>query len=69
MISAMKEMFLWAQKYKGKMISADQVALKAHMLLEDEKDDIIDAFFNGKHCSEEYESSEVFYNENYNQDK
>lgn len=38
----MQELFDWANQYKNKMISADQVVLKAYELLEKEKEQIID---------------------------
>jgi predicted metalloendopeptidase len=47
MKTAMQELKDWANQYKGQMISADQVVLQAHKLLEKEKEQIIDAHFNG----------------------
>ena len=41
MKTAMQELKDWANKYKGQMISADQVVLKAHNLLIKEKEQCI----------------------------
>lgn len=38
MKTAMQELKDWANQYKGQMISADQVVLKAHNLLTKEKE-------------------------------
>ena len=38
MKTAMQELIEWTEKYEGKMISADQVVLKAHNLLTKEKE-------------------------------
>ena len=43
MKTAMQELIEWTNQYEGKMISADQVVLKAYKLLEKEKEQIIDA--------------------------
>ena len=77
MKTAMQELIEWTNQYEGKMISADQVVLKAHKLLEKEKEQIIEAhgdkyrggfnssgaYFNTKTTGEEY------YNQTYNQNK
>jgi dihydropteroate synthase len=47
MQTVLQELKDWANQYKGQMISADQVVLQAHKLLEKEKEQIIDAHFNG----------------------
>ncbi len=43
----MQELFDWMQKYSGKMVSADQVVLKAHKLIKKEQSQIIDARKDG----------------------
>ncbi len=47
MKTAMQELFDWMQKYSGKMVSADQVVLKAHKLIKKEQSQIIDARKDG----------------------
>lgn len=47
MKTAMQELFDWMQKYSGKMVSADQVVLKAHKLIKKEQRQIIDARKDG----------------------
>ena len=73
MKSAMQELIEWTEKYEGKMISADQVVLKAHNLLEKEKEQIEHA--NAHHrclhdktmeCTiEAYKKAEKYYNQTY----
>jgi len=43
MKTAMQELIEWTNQYEGKMISADQVVLKAYKLLEKEKEQIMNA--------------------------
>jgi hypothetical protein len=47
MKTAMQELIDWTNQYKGKMISADQVVLKAYELMENEALQIADAFQSG----------------------
>jgi hypothetical protein len=47
MKTAMQELIEWTNQYKGQMISADQVVLKANKLLKKEKEQIIEASNNG----------------------
>ena len=49
MKTAMQELIEWTEKYEGKMISADQVLLKAHKLIEKEKEQIIIAFIHNRY--------------------
>ena len=65
METAMQELINWVREYEGKMISADQVVLKAFQLLLKEKDDIEDAFLNGHTNYSDYKTGENFYNECY----
>jgi hypothetical protein len=73
MKTAMQELIEWTNQYQGKMISADQVVLQAHNLLEKEKEQIIDAYING--FPDDWESdkriryAKEYYNMNYNQNK
>ena len=75
MKTAMQELKDWANQYKGQMISADQVVLKAHNLLKKEKDQIVNAFEVGyKSCdidealeiNMKLASGEQHYNKTYN---
>ena len=70
----MQELIEWTEKYEGKMISADQVLLKAHKFLEKEKEQIIYARIDGDENysivgSKRYEYAEQYYIETYNQNK
>ena len=74
MKTAIQELKDWANQYKGQMISADQVVLQAHNLLEKEKEQIIDftnSFYDD--CVTEggslKQSAEEYYNQTYNQNK
>ena len=74
--TAMQELIDWANQYEGKMISADQVVLKAHKYLEKEKEQIIEAYEDGKENEREsilniykYRIAEFYYNQTYNQNK
>jgi hypothetical protein len=76
MKTAIQELKDWANQYKGKMISADQVVLQAHKLLEKEKEQIIDAYDKGidigiEACESttDYLEAEEYYNQTYNQNK
>jgi hypothetical protein len=75
MKTAMEELIDWANQYEGKMISADQVVLKAYKLIEKEKEQIIGAFNYGYYCAsngtiDELELGEKeYYNQTYNQNK
>ena len=81
MKSAMQELIEWTEKYEGKMISADQVVLKAHNLLEKEKEQIMNAYSDGakggangtkgQHESGwvSVQTKEKYYNQTYNQNK
>jgi hypothetical protein len=70
MKTAMQELIEWTNQYEGKMISANQVVLKAYKMLEKEKEQIIQA-----HGLKYYDIGEVtitgenYYNQNYNQIK
>jgi hypothetical protein len=71
MKTAMQELKDWANQYKGQMISADQVVLQAHKLLEKEKEQIQKAFSYG--IVDAYniieDEANQYYNETYNQNK
>jgi len=75
MKTAMEELIEWTNQYEGKMISADQVVLKAYKLIEKEKEQIIGAFNYGYYCAsngtiDELELGEKeYYNQTYNQNK
>jgi hypothetical protein len=72
MKTAMQELIDWTNQYEGKMISADQVVLKAHKLLEKEKEHIINDYNNGFYKKTLYLTSddlEEYYNQTYNQQK
>jgi hypothetical protein len=47
MKTAMEELIEWTNQYEGKMISADQVVLKAYKLIEKEKEQIMNAYCDG----------------------
>ena len=61
----MQELKDWANQYKGQMISADQVVLQAHKLLEKEKEQIMYAYNQG--TVNFYICDEDYYNQTYNQ--
>lgn len=70
----MQELIEWTNQYEGKMISADQVVLKAYKMLEKEKEQIIQARIDGDENysligGKRYEYAEQYYNETYNQNK
>ena len=70
----MQELIEWTNQYEGKMISADQVILKAYKMLEKEKEQIIQARIDGDENysligGKRYEYAEQYYNETYNQNK
>jgi hypothetical protein len=74
MKTAMQELIEWTNQYEGKMISADQVILKAYKMLEKEKEQIIQARIDGDENysligGKRYEYAEQYYNETYNQNK
>jgi hypothetical protein len=76
MKTAMQELIEWINQYQGQMISADQVVLKAHKYLEKEKEQIIEAYEDGKENEREsilniykYRIAEFYYNQTYNQNK
>jgi hypothetical protein len=75
MKTAMQELMDWANQYKGQMISADQVVLQAHNLLEKEKEQIMNAHLEGWSDAYDYLKSdsndqarqaEDYYNQTYN---
>jgi hypothetical protein len=65
MKTAMQELIDWTRKYEGKMISADQVVLKAFKLLLSEKEDLMDSFLIGFKYGAKYKNMEEFYDDNY----
>ena len=66
MKTAIQELIEWTNQYEGKMISADQVILKAYKMLEKEKEQIIDAYEAAmERPIENY--AEAYYNMNYNE--
>jgi hypothetical protein len=74
MKTAMQELIEWTNQYEGKMISANQVVLKAYKMLEKEKEQIIQARIDGDENysligGKRYEYAEQYYNETYNQNK
>ena len=74
MKTAMQELIEWTNQYEGKMISANQVVLKAYKMLEKEKEQIIEARIDGDENysligGKRYEYAEQYYNETYNQNK
>jgi hypothetical protein len=64
MNTAIQELIEWTNKYKGQMVSADQVVLQAHKALEKEKEQIVKAFASGWNWNSD---PEKYYQENYNQ--
>jgi hypothetical protein len=74
MRTAIQELIEWTNQYEGKMISANQVVLKAYKMLEKEKEQIIEARIDGDENyslvgGKRYEYAEQYYNETYNQNK
>jgi hypothetical protein len=74
MRTAIQELIEWTNQYEGKMISADQVILKAYKMLEKEKEQIIQARIDGDENysligGKRYEYAEQYYNETYNQNE
>ena len=74
MKTAIQELIEWTNQYEGKMISANQVVLKAYKMLEKEKEQIIEARIDGDENysligGKRYEYAEQYYNETYNQNK
>ena len=78
MKTAMQELKDWANQYKGQMISADQVVLQAHNLLEKEKEQIIEFCYEclkGDNIHTITSNKELIeyinnrYNQTYNQNK
>jgi hypothetical protein len=74
MKTTLQELIEWCNQYKGQMISADQVVLHAHNLLEKEKEQIIAAVDKAKNTfgdefdfSYEFTDGEEYYNQTYNQ--
>ena len=70
----MQELIEWTNQYEGKMISADQVVLKAYKILEKEKDQIQKAFSDGQetpinHPTLPHYSREEYYSDNYNENQ
>jgi hypothetical protein len=70
MKTAMQELIEWCNQYEGQMISADQVVLHAHKLVEKEKEQIMNAFSRGLGTElSDWENSEQYYDRTYNQNK
>jgi hypothetical protein len=74
MRTAIQELIEWTNQYEVKMISANQVVLKAYKMLEKEKEQIIEARIDGDENysligGKRYEYAEQYYNEKYNQNK
>ena len=71
MKTAIQELKDWAYQYKGQMISADQVILKAYKMLEKEKEQIEIAFDLGRDevTSVFIIDGEDYYNKKFNQNK
>jgi hypothetical protein len=72
MRTAIQELIEWTNQYEGKMISANQVVLKAYKMLEKEKEQIIEARIDGDENysligGKRYEYAEQYYNQTYNQ--
>ena len=70
MKTAMQELIEWTNQYEGKMISANQVVLKAYKMLEKEKEQIIEARIDGDENysligGKRYEYAEQYYNQTY----
>ncbi len=70
MKTAIQELIEWTNQYEGKMISANQVVLKACKMLEKEKEQIIDAYYGQIDGVFGYrEEGQEYYNQTYNQNK
>jgi predicted house-cleaning NTP pyrophosphatase (Maf/HAM1 superfamily) len=71
MKTAMQKLKDWANQYKGQMISADQVVLQAHNLLEKEEEQLEVAFDLGRDevTSAFIIDGEDYYNKKFNQNK
>lgn len=73
MKTAMQELIEWTGQYEGKMISADQVILKAYELLEKEKNLMFHSFYGGNGFDESLGDCEIlfeeYYQETFNQNK
>jgi hypothetical protein len=74
MKTAMQELMDWTFHFQDEMISANEVIIKAHKLLEKEKEQIIQARIDGDENysligGKRYEYAEQYYNETYNQNK
>jgi len=66
MKTAMQELIEWTNQYEGKMISANQVVLKAYKMLEKEKEQIIDAYYGNIDGVFGYrEEGQEYYNQTY----
>ena len=67
MKTAMQELIEWISEYKDKMVSANQIELKAYLLLEKEKEQIIDAYYGKINGVFGYrEEGQEYYNQTYN---
>jgi len=66
MKTAIEELIEWCNQYEGQMISADQVVLHAHKLLEKEKEQIINAHTEGYSNYDSEMTSIEYYNQTYN---
>jgi hypothetical protein len=71
MRTAIQELIEWTNQYEGKMISANQVVLKAYKMLEKEKEQIEIAFDLGRDevTSVFIIDGEDYYNKKFNQNK
>jgi pyruvate kinase len=69
--TAMQELIEWTNQYQGKMISADQVILKAYKMIEKEKEQIEIAFDLGidEVTSDFIIDGEDYYNKKFNNEK
>jgi hypothetical protein len=59
MKTAIQELIEWTNQYEGKMISADQVILKAYKMLEKEKEQIVNAYDRGYKACDLDEALEI----------
>jgi Asp-tRNA(Asn)/Glu-tRNA(Gln) amidotransferase A subunit family amidase len=66
--TVMQELIKWANQYQGKMISADQVILKAYKMLEKEKEQIINAWIANDNELQRL-AAEQYYKQTYNNEK
>jgi len=69
--TAMQELIEWTNQYQGKMISANQVILKAYKMIEKEKEQIEIAFDLGidEVTSDFIIDGEDYYNKKFNNEK